>query len=64
MNIRQSLKKRPLLFTSKVGVFDIFFKILCEESGDLGIVIENFKPVPVCPIKWQILLRDYTKVLF
>ena len=32
MNIRQKLRKMPLLFRSKIGIFDIFFKRLYEES--------------------------------
>ena len=53
--IKQNLKKKSLLFRSEIGIFDIFFKRLYIESfEDLQItVIENIKPVPLCPIKWQ-----------
>ena len=59
MNIRQNLKKRPLLFRSEIGLFDISFKRLYGESfEDLQpIIIENFKPVPLCLIKTFVRLH-------
>ena len=45
-------EKKPLLLRFEKGIFDIFFKRLCEESfEDLQIAVENFKPVLPCPIK-------------
>ena len=32
LNIKQNLKKQPLFFRSKIGIFDVFFKRLCKES--------------------------------
>ena len=54
MNIRQNLKKRPLLFRSKIGIFDIFLKGCMKKVLKIyrSIIIENFKTVPVNPIKW------------
>ena len=48
-------EKRFLLCRFEIGIFDIFFKRLYEDSLKIykSIVIENFKPVPLCPIKWQ-----------
>ena len=59
MNIKQNLKKRPLLFRSEIGLFDISFKRLYGESfEDLQpIIIENFKPVPLCLIKTFVRLH-------
>ena len=43
-----------LLFRSKISTFDIIFKRLSRESFEnLQIVVEHFKPVSLCPIKWQ-----------
>ena len=51
---RAKLEKRPLLFRSEKGIFDMFFKRLCEKiCEDLQINSENFKPVPLCSIKWH-----------
>ena len=63
MNIRQNLKKRLLLFRSEIGLFDISFKRLYEESfEDLQpIIIENFKPVPLCLIKTFALIANIVK---
>ena len=66
---KAKFEKRPLSFMSEIGIFDIFFKRLYEETfEDLTInrAIENFKPAPLCPIKWWFskCLRNYTKVLF
>ena len=59
------MKIRKLLFRSEIRIFDIFFKIPCEESSeDLQIVTENFKRALLCPIKWQTFLQNYTKVFF
>ena len=52
---KAKFEKRSYLFRSEIGIVDIFFKSLYAESfEDLQIiVIKNFKPVPLCPIKWQ-----------
>ena len=54
IRIWRKVWKKPLLFRSEIGIFDIFFKKLYEESFKIykSIVIENFKPVPLCPMKW------------
>ena len=52
---KAKFEKRPLSFRSEIGIFDIFFKRvgikkvlkICK-----SIVIENFKSVPLCSIKW------------
>ena len=46
-------EKRPLLFRSKIGVFEIFVKKLYKKVFQIykSITTENFKPVPLCPIK-------------
>ena len=31
LNIKQNLKKWPLFFRSKISIFNIFFKRMCEE---------------------------------
>ena len=40
---------------AKLGIFDIFFKSLYEFFLKIckSAVIENFKPVPLRPIKWR-----------
>ena len=44
----------PLFFRSKIGVFDVFFKIAKNVLKiKNSIVIENFKPVPLCLLKWR-----------
>ena len=38
MNIKQNLKKMPLFFRSKIGIFDMFLKRLCKDGfGDLQL---------------------------
>ena len=46
-------EKKPYLFRSKIGIFDIYFLKDCAKKVCKiykSIVIENFKPVPLCPI--------------
>ena len=43
-------KKRPLFLRSKKGIFDCAKNVLKIYSS---IVIENFKSVLLCPIKWR-----------
>ena len=48
-------EKKPLLFLSEIGIFDIFFKNYAEKVLKIykSIITENFKPLPLCPIiKW------------
>ena len=42
-NIRENLKKRPLLFRSEIGIFDIFFKRLHEVSFEDLQLNSNWK---------------------
>ena len=49
-------EKRPVLFNSEIGVFDIFFKRICEKVLKIyiSIVIENFKPMSLCLVFVQL----------
>ena len=42
-NIRENLKKRPLLFRSEIGIFDMFFKRLHEVSFEDLQLNSNWK---------------------
>ena len=43
LNIRQNLKKRPLLFRSEISIFDICFKRMYEESFEDLQINSNWK---------------------
>ena len=60
LNIRQNLKKRPLLFRSEIGVFDIFFKKVLRVYKSKAT--ENFKSVPLCSIKFFLRATMFHKV--
>ena len=51
---KAKFEKRPLLFGSEIGIFDIFLKDYIKKVLKIykSIIIENFKPMPLCPIKW------------
>ena len=52
----ETCKKRLLLFTSAIGIFDIFFLKDCTKKVFKiykSTVIEHFKPMPLCSIKWR-----------
>ena len=47
---------RGVALWSEIGIFDIFFLKACRKKVlkiYKSIVIENLKPVAVCPIKWR-----------
>ena len=52
---KAKFEKRSLLFRSKLGVLTCFLKDCTKKVLKIykSIVIKNFKPVPLCPIKWQ-----------
>ena len=52
---KAKFEKSPLLLRSEMGIFDIFFKDCTTKVLKIyrSIVIENFIPVPLCPIKWR-----------
>ena len=66
---KAKFEKEPSLFRSKVDIFDIFliFNWLFFECMKKflkiwkSIVIQNFKPVPLCPISPLNLLGNYAK---
>ena len=68
MNIRQNLKK-GLLFRSEIGIFDMFFKRLYEESFEDLQINSNWKfqiraTIYNEMVTIQNVLWNYTKVPF
>ena len=49
--LKQNLKKWPLFFWSKIGIFNIFKKTIEGSFEDLEFN-SKWKSVPLCPIKW------------
>ena len=52
---KAKLEKRPLLFRSEIGILTYFLKDCPKKFLKIfkSIVIENFKPGQLCPIKWR-----------
>ena len=60
---KANFEKRSLLFSSEIAIFDIFFKRWTKKVLKIykSLVIQNFKPVSVCPIKWW-LFKVFAKL--